>query len=108
VLEEWSLPEFGYVAGLVATELITNSVLEMEKYPWEVLPPIRIWLRGGPPGVAILVWDAIATPPAPRAAGQYEESGRGLALVADFSAACGCYPCTDPAGKVTWAAITTP
>ena len=66
VLEEWSLAEFGYVAGLVATELTTNAVLQMEKYPWEVLPPVRIWLRGGPPGVAILVWDALATPPAPR------------------------------------------
>jgi hypothetical protein len=25
VLEEWSLPEFGYVAALVASELITNA-----------------------------------------------------------------------------------
>jgi len=63
VLEEWSLPEFSEVAALVASELITNSLLETAKYDWAVLPPVRLWLRGGPPGVAILVWDAIAAPP---------------------------------------------
>jgi hypothetical protein len=107
VLEEWSLPEFGDVTGLVATELITNSFLETARYSWAVLPPVRLWLRGGPPGIAILVWDAIAAPPAPRSAGQDDESGRGLAIVAELSAACGFYPVADPSGKVTWSLITT-
>ncbi len=114
VLEEWSRPELSDVTALVATELITNAVLETEKYPWPVLPPVRMWLRGGPPGVAILVWDAIAAAPVPRTAADYEESGRGLSIVAELSAACGCYPAADPAGgdnpagKVTWSIITTP
>jgi hypothetical protein len=114
VLEEWSLPEFAYVAALVASELITNSVLETAKVPWAVMPPVRLWLRGGPPGVAILVWDALAAAPAPRTAREGDENGRGLAIVADLSAACGFYPAASPsggngpAGKVTWAIVTTP
>ena len=69
---------------------------------------VRLWLRAGPPGVALLVWDAIAAPPLPRAAGPDDESGRGLAIVADLSTACGNYPAADPPGKVTWALITIP
>jgi len=108
VLEEWSLPEFSDVTTLIASELITNSVLETAKYAWAVLPPVRLWLRGGPPGVAILVWDAVVAAPVPRTAGSGDENGRGLAIVADLSAACGYYHAAEPAGKVTWATITTP
>jgi hypothetical protein len=108
VLEEWSLPEFRDVTMLIATELITNAIQQTAKCSWAVLPPVRLWLRGGPPGIALLVWDAIAAPPAPRAAGENDESGRGLTIVAELSAACGFYPCADPAGKVTWSVITSP
>jgi hypothetical protein len=108
VLEEWSMPEFRDVAALVATELITNALLETARYAWAILPPVRLWLRGGPPGVAVLVWDAVVAAPVPRVAGEDDESGRGLAIVAELSAAWGFYRAADPAGKVTWAAITTP
>jgi hypothetical protein len=108
VVEEWSLPEFGDVAALISSELITNSVLETARYEWAVPPPVRMWLRGGPPGVALLIWDAIAAPPAPRSATEDDETGRGLAIVAELSAACGFYPAADPPGKVTWSLITTP
>jgi hypothetical protein len=108
VLDEWSLPEFSDVTTLIASELITNCVLETAKYAWAVVPPVRLWLRGGPPGIAILVWDAVVAAPVPRTAGEDDESGRGLAIVADLSAACGFYHAAEPAGKVTWAAITTP
>jgi hypothetical protein len=108
VVEEWSLPEFGDVAALVASELITNSLLETAKYDWTVLPPVRLWLHGGPPGIALLVWDAIAAPPIPRSAAEDDESGRGLGIVASLSTACGFYHAAEPGGKVTWAAITIP
>jgi hypothetical protein len=114
VLEEWSMPEFSEVAALVASELITNALQETARYSWAVLPPVRLWLRGGLPGVALLVWDAIAAPPVPRTAGADDESGRGLAIVATLSAACGYYPAASPdgggspAGKVTWSASTAP
>jgi hypothetical protein len=107
VLEEWSLAKFHDVTVLIASELITNSLREIAKYSWAILPPIRIWLRGGPPGVAIFVWDAVNAAPAPRVAQETEESGRGLAIVAELSAACGYYQAADLGGKVTWAAITT-
>lgn len=108
VLEEWSLPEFSEAAALVASELITNSIQQTARYAWAVPPPVRLWLRGGPPGVAVLVWDAVAAQPAPRVAGEGDESGRGLTIVAEYSAACGFYHCADPPGKVTWSVITTP
>src|SRR5438105_9263829 len=63
MLEEWSLPEFRDVTVLIATELITNAVLEIAKHSWALLPPVRLWLRGGPPGVAIFVWDAVIAAP---------------------------------------------
>src|SRR4051794_22067936 len=108
MLEEWSLPEFRDVTALIATELITNAIQQTAKYTWVVPPPVRLWLRGGPPGVALLVWDAIAAPPTPRAAGDNDETGRGLTIVAELSAACGFYRSADPPGKVTWSVITTP
>ncbi len=108
MLEEWSLPEFSDVTVLTATELITNAVLEIAKHSWAVLPPVRLWLRGGPPGVALLVWDPILAAPVPRVASENDERGRGLAIVAELSAAFGFYYAADPAGKITWAAITTP
>lgn len=83
-------------------------LLEIAKYSWAVLPPVRLWLRGGPPGVAIFVWDAVLAAPVPRLAGEDAESGRGLGIVAELSAACGFYHAADLGGKVTWAAITTP
>lgn len=108
VLEEWSLPEFRDVTTLIASELITNSLLEIAKYSWAAVPPVRLWLRGGPPGVTIFVWDAIVAAPVPRTASEGDESGRGLGIVADPSAACGFYYAAELGGKVTWATITAP
>lgn len=112
VLEEWALAEFGDVTALVASELITNAVLEIAKHSWAVLPPVRLWLRGGPPGVAVGVWDPLEAAPVPRTTTEHDEAGRGLVIVAEFSAACGYYPAAlpdgTPSGKVTWSLITTP
>ena len=85
-----------------------NSLLEIAKYHWAILPPVRLWLRGGPPGVAIFVWDPIVAAPVPRVAGDDDESGRGLGIVAGLSAACGFCHTAGLGGKVTWSAITTP
>ena len=100
------------MTALIASELITNAVLEIARYSWAVLPPVRLWLHAGPPGIALLAWDPIAAPPVPREAGPADEAGRGLAIIAELSAACGYYPAAlpdgKPSGKVTWAIITTP
>jgi hypothetical protein len=111
-LEEWSLAGFHDVTALIASELITNSVKEIARYSWAVLPPVRLWLHGGPPGVAVLVWDPVADAPVPRDAGADDENGRGLGIVAELSAACGYYPAAhaagEPSGKITWALIASP
>ena len=110
LLPEWSLPEFETAASLIASELITNAVAATCAMPWtSVAPPVRLWLRGGPGVLAILVWDATIVAPVPGKATAEDESGRGLAIVATLSADCGfCYPDRRYDGKVTWAMITTP
>lgn len=59
-VREWSRPEFGDAAALIVSELITNSVLETARYDRAVLPPVRMWLRGGPPGK--VTWSLITIP----------------------------------------------
>jgi hypothetical protein len=106
VLREWSLAEFRDVAAIVASELITNSVRATGKLSWPAArPPVRLWLCGGPAVLAILAWDAVTAAPAPRSAGEEDESGRGLAIVASLSAGLGYYYPERFPGKVTWAAI---
>ncbi len=108
-LPEWSLPQFETVAALIASELLTNSVVATAGVRWTAqVPPVRLWLRGGPGIVALLAWDATVTAPVPRAAGDEEESGRGLAIVAALSADRGFYYPARCPGKVTWAVIDTP
>jgi hypothetical protein len=106
VLREWSLTEFRDVAAIVASELITNSARETGKVAWPAQrPPVRLWLRGGPSVLALLVWDAVTRAPVARAAGEDDESGRGLAIVGRLSAGLGYYP-VESGGKVTWSIIT--
>jgi serine/threonine-protein kinase RsbW len=109
LLWEWSLREFEDVASLVLSELVTNGVVATSLVPWTAArPPVRVWLRGGLSVVAILAWDASPDAPVPRAAGMEDESGRGLALVENLSAAWGFYRPAHFGGKVTWSVIDTP
>lgn len=110
LLAEWGLGAFEEKVSLVVTEIVTNSMLATAKVRWEAeRPPVRLWLLAGPDGILIAVWDAVASMPQPRAAGELDESGRGLQLVAHFSARWDCYQPPAPyAGKVTRALITSP
>ena len=108
-LSEWSLPEFEIVASVIASELVTNALVATRGVPWTVaMPPVGLWLRGGPALVAVLAWDATVTAPVPRNAGDADESGRGLAIIAALSAQWGYYYPARMPGKVTWAIIDTP
>lgn len=108
VLREWSLREFEDVACLVLSELVTNGVAATAGMSWEGgLPPVRLWVRGGPSVVALLVWDATVGTPVPRAATYADEAGRGLMIVAELSAWWGFYYPAEMGGKVTWAVIDT-
>lgn len=105
ILPEWSLAQFETVALLVASELVTNSVVATTEVPWTAArPPVRLWVRGAPSVLAILTWDAIPDPPVMRSAGDFDESGRGLAIVESLSARWGYYQARF-GGKVTWAVI---
>jgi hypothetical protein len=109
ILPEWSLPQFETVAALIATEVVTNAVAATIQARWTTSrPPVRLWLCGGPSVVAVLAWDASMLAPMVREAGDDDESGRGLAIVAALSAGWGFYYPAEFRGKVTWAVINTP
>jgi len=109
VLREWRLTELAEAAELVASELVTNSVLATRAAGWPGRqPPVRLWLLGDDASVLVLVWDALSASPAPGEAAIDDESGRGLAIVAALSQAWDSYPDSTLGGKVTWALITSP
>jgi hypothetical protein len=109
VLPDWSLPQFETVAALIATELVTNAMVATREVRWTTArPPIRLWLCGGLSLIALLTWDASALGPVLREAGEGDETGRGLAIVAALSAGWGFYYPADYRGKVTWAVIDCP
>jgi hypothetical protein len=110
VLAEWGLAGLEYPAGMIISELVTNS-MQATRQAWPAgWPPIRVWMRGDPSAVYVLVHDAVPRPPQPREASdvaELAESGRGLAIIVpEFSAESGWYPTGD--GKVTWALIGNP
>ncbi len=113
VLSDWGLERHEELTQLFASELITNSLLAARARHWVEVPPIRLWLLSDSSRVLLLVWDALPGTPLPRKAGDDDESGRGLFLVQQLSAAWGSYrppgnyaPGHD-GGKATWAIIGT-
>jgi hypothetical protein len=109
-LPAWGLGHLVEAAELVATELVTNSVNATCEFVSDPrLPPIRVWLLASSTRVAIVVWDGVARAPVERAAGDYDESGRGLFLVRQFSSEWGFwFPEAPFTGKVTWATLGLP
>jgi hypothetical protein len=110
LLAEWQLGHLAEAVLLVLSELITNSVIATREARWEAeVPPVRLWVLGGAPGVMLLVWDALAEDPRPRQADVWDESGRGLLIVQRYSASWDSYPAPAPlGGKVTRALIDKP
>jgi hypothetical protein len=109
-LPAWGLAHLVEAAELVATELVTNSIAATCEFATGPrLPPVRIWLLASATRVVILVWDDVARAPVERTADDYDESGRGLFLVRQFSSAWNYWLCTEPfTGKVTWATVGQP
>jgi|SRR5882724_3027880 len=114
LLAEWNLEKHSDLAQLIISELITNSVLAVRGLCWTERPAVRLWVLADASRVNLLVWDALPGAPQPRVVGHDEESGRGLFLVQELSAAWGSYlppAAYHPAyagGKVTWAIIGPP
>ena len=103
VLPEWRLAGCEEAVLAVVSELIANTVAATSRAGWEAgLPPVPLWLLGGAPGVIVLVRDAAAEVSEPRVADVWDESGRGLAIVACYSAQWDhCRPAAPFGGKVT-------
>lgn len=98
----WQLRDLVDAAELAVTELIGNVVKHV--------PDRRCVLsvEWRPGGVRVAVSDRSPVLPAPpRAAGPYEESGRGLALVALITDAWGVLPDADGGGKTVWFELGT-
>jgi hypothetical protein len=80
VLGEWRLGHLADAVLQVLSELVANAVTATERVAWDGgLPPVRLWLLGGPGAagageVLVLVWDAVASEPAPRQASDLDES----------------------------------
>lgn len=81
------------VAGLLASELVTNAVVHAGG-------TIRVHVSSGDGTVRIGVEDGSARPPLPRQAADSDHGGRGLALVTDLSARWGVDELV--AGKEVW------
>jgi hypothetical protein len=103
----WGLGHLVEAAELVGSELTANAVAATRGYaPDGSLPPVRVWLAGDAARVGVLVGDAVMRAPVRRAAGQDDESGRGLQIVDALCSEWGSYYPPHPfCGKVTWGFI---
>lgn len=103
LLWEWRQAELGEDAGVVASELVTNSIAaSAELRP--AVAPVLVWLGSDGYCVLVAVADASPHPPVRLNLGPDSDGGRGLALVEALSSRWGWHP-TNRAGlvKVVWA-----
>lgn len=96
-LAEWQLSHMADPLQQVASELVSNAVRHSGG------ENVMIWLARTDTSVLVHVWDASPVPPVLREAGELDEDGRGLALVAAFTARTGCYPFAG--GKVVFGEV---
>ncbi|HUZ23519.1 MAG TPA: ATP-binding protein [Streptosporangiaceae bacterium] len=95
----WGLARLADDAGLVLSELVTNSLLHAFGRT------VDIWLRSDRESLAIMVGDPCPDMPAvAETEDDYELSGRGLIIVSVLAEHWGAYRV--PLGKVVWAVLT--
>jgi len=94
VLREWGDDELFDVAGIVAAELATNSMVHAHS-------PFRVCVSRSPSAIRIAVHDASVTPPEQLALDRNRSGGRGIAIVAALAQTWGTEP--EGPGKVVWA-----
>lgn len=98
--EVWQLrAEATDTAVLMLSELTANACVH-SRAPRGRYVRVRCLLHAG--RLRIEVSDAGSAMPEPRAAGCYDEDGRGLALVAALADEWGAYPRPYGIGKVVW------
>jgi anti-sigma regulatory factor (Ser/Thr protein kinase) len=108
VLIGWGYASLAPDGELVVSELVTNAVRFARLAPTVTgaPPQVRLRITERDRGVLIEVWDGHDAMPEPADSGGAPdaEGGRGLALVAAYSARWGAYP-TRGGGKVVWAEV---
>ncbi|MFI7315708.1 ATP-binding protein [Streptomyces venezuelae] len=97
-LRHWHLTALTHDVALAVSELVTNAVQHAEGTP----VGLRIWRAAHE--LRIEVTDGSPMPARPRRAGEADESGRGLLLVAAIAKEWG----TSPDGTMTWCSLTIP
>jgi serine phosphatase RsbU (regulator of sigma subunit) len=95
-LAAWGLDEHAFTAELVVSELVTNAIRYGQ-------PPIQLRLIHDQ-GLSCEVFDSSGTAPHLRRARTFDEGGRGLLLVAQFTERWGTRYTS--AGKTIWATIS--
>ena len=114
VLSEWGLVSAADAAGLVVSELLTNSVRACTgpdgrpRYDGAVLPVVHLRLASDRVRVLVEVWDSVRNAPVARRAGPDEEGGRGIALVQALSDRWDWATVPGWPGKVVWAELRSP
>jgi anti-sigma regulatory factor (Ser/Thr protein kinase) len=105
-LQDWGMTEQGYVAELVVSELVTNSLrhglLSTQWMPGE--HPIGLTILRRVPYLMCLVTDPGSEPPVRMDPCAGAEGGRGLQVVESCSVRWGWQP-IEGAGKVVWALL---
>lgn len=88
----------------MVSELLTNALRHAAPKPGPSWARVPVQLGLMQPGACLLcaVLDPSDKLPAPREAGTYDETGRGLQVISSLSDGWGC-TAPSPAGKVVWA-----
>jgi len=103
LLSAWDQAEVGPDAGVVVSELVTNSVVASVGPRLEAAP-VLVWLGSDSRRLLLAVADASPRPPARLNPGPDAERGRGLALVEALSNRWGWHPASITGlRKVVWA-----
>jgi anti-sigma regulatory factor (Ser/Thr protein kinase) len=98
IVAGWGLAPVVHDAALVLTELTTNVVQHAGG------PAFDVWLRSDRAALAIMVGDPSPAMPV-RVEASDGLSGRGLIIVDAVARSWGAY--RTPAGKITWALVTS-
>jgi anti-sigma regulatory factor (Ser/Thr protein kinase) len=102
VLHEWGLSDHAEDAALIVSELITNAIDASVVLPER--PPVALRLLATETSLVIEAWDQSPLDLEPREAGDSDECGRGLAVVAALSTRW-CCERTGYRRKVVWAEL---
>jgi anti-sigma regulatory factor (Ser/Thr protein kinase) len=96
MLGTWGLRHLTDVVQVIASELVTNAIQHADG-------DVMFWLAQTDTSVIVNAWDSNPNPPILSKAGELDEHGRGLALVAVLSSDTGYFPLRG--GKVMWAQV---